>query len=1305
MSYYNQIKNCLCGNYTGGAKEANSVIDTIKNNKKEIMKEYEDIRNLSQDELISKIIALEALQTEQNKKLEKALDEKRKANRALEGALAEKKGELMIRKDIEVFNLLNLYRFFNKYDEGLLYHPDEDKRKKDEEGNFIIDKALYEFDPLFSAFDKNIDNYRPHQQRFIKDWSVSAQELVIMYYGVGTGKTLIAITAAEEYVRLNIKSYVYFLMPSSLILNTILEMFKFGIDPTIKDDEGNNIYNFISYAQLLRTKYDFKDNSLLIVDEIHNLRNLYTQEINIKVSARKWKPSGNYSLVGSVLAEQLLDNSHNFIRKIFMTGTLFVNSSKDLEPIISIGYNKRPLLKLDKDEYNTIMTNEDAFKDYYEGLVSFYRISGDEKKRMPSVFYYFEMINMPPATNTEKKAKDPYFINSRTEGAEEKIMWIIQFLKQHAGEKTLIFAQFIDRSLRPLTKTLEYMNMDFVIITGELSQEEKMEAVGRYNRDEVKILLFSLAIKEGISFKETDNFIVYNPYWNYAILEQVIARGIRLNSHKKGFKSMINVYLLCVADNKNKTPDKHFYNNPIEWGEMAKEIMDKDIKTLKFEKNEKGELKTPFHYNFGSRDIDLYNRMFNKQAEINDFEGRIFKLPSFEEVNNNENSEFIKIYNEALLDYQRANGKLPTNKQMIELKRNLYREFYQGVVSETNNKIKRFTDDTNYKTSRNPDLQDIADFTNYPDLEDEIRKLLSKDAPLDKIFEKFGIDKTMITTFQANFTPLDQVRNLIELSGIKSNNKDKIKILEGTAGIGNMVAGLMELNNKQNFMVDCNELNKVFYQIGKVLYEDLDNVYWYNNDFLNYVSKYNYDYIIGNPPFNLRTTIKGQDKTLYDIDFIEKAYNMLSDDGILAFIISSRFQRDQTQHFKNFNTYIDEIKKVDADNVIIEPLETGFKKDKGLAKEMETNYGMVYIIIKKLPSYFMDLSKPQNAIYDTNDRIARQQELRNEKMIKGMNEKKPRKKKSNEGIEENEEDNEIQPKVIKKKKETKAQIEAKKKELDDKIKESIIQEATPPKAEEKFINKEFFNKEIQTKLNKKIDENYKRLEKYFKDDKELKDKTDEFIKETIDNRYKRYLIQKEKNENNSSLTDEQKIKETKEDERIMVRKIDASVNNYIESIIDMIRKEKIEKQQMEEKLSRIHKKQEEEAKAAEEKAKAKAKEKADKAKAKAAEAKPKAKADESSKEAKAERLKQYNEYRNDENYLRYLEQIKELEKELNNLKKIDTSLLKPKPRALTIHNNKIKKIKEEIENKQGSMSNVIIKYRNKYLHAIYDDIL
>lgn len=1044
MNIYDKLKNCLCGNYQGGAKEQTDAIKLIKENKEEIMKEYDKIKGLSQEDLIQKIIELEKLASQKDKELDiarkdalKEKKEKEKAEKALEGALAEKKGELAVRKDVESFNLLNLYRFFNKYDEGLLYHPDDNKRKRDDDGNFIVDRALYAYDPFLSAYDKNIENYRPHQKRFIADWSVSVQELVLMYYGVGTGKTLIAITCAEEYLRLNKNSYVYFLMPSSLVLNTILEMFKFGIDPTITDEEGNNRYVFISYAQLLRTKFNFRDKSLLIVDEIHNLRNLKSQEINEKVSARKWKPTGNYSLIGSVLANQLLDNSHNFIRKVFMTGTLFVNSSEDLEPVMAIGYNKRPLLKMDKEEYYAMLRDDEAFKNYYEGLVSFYRISGDEKKRMPTAIYHFPIAEYGNIREDRGELKkDPYFINSRTLGTQYKIEWIINFIKTHKNDKTLIYTQFLDRSLKPLTKTLEFMGIPYATISGQLSQEEKMEVVGRYNRDEVKILIFTLAIKEGISFKETNNFIVYNPYWNYAILEQIIARGIRLNSHKEGYKSTINVYLLSVASHTDKgySDEKNRpYKNALEWSKIAEDIMNNDIKTLKFEKDKEGNLLSPFFEDFASRDINLYNRMFNKQAEINDFESRILKLPSFEEVNNNENSEFLKTYNQALLDYQEANGKLPTNKQMIELKRRLYKEFYDETLKETNKNIKRFTDDTNYRTTRNPDLEEIADFTDYPDLESEIRTLVKKGASLDKIFEKFKIDKTTITTFQANFTPLEHIRKLLELCKLEDDPNNKIKILEGTAGIGNMVSGLMELKNKQNFMIDCNELNKVFYQIGKVLYEDLDNVFWYNMDFMRFVSKYNYDYIIGNPPFNLRTkSIVGKDITLYDIDFVEKAYNMLKDNGTLAFIISSRFQRDEKQHFKNFNIYLEEMKKVDDNNVIIEPLDIGFKKDKGLAKDMETSFGMVYIILKKLPNYFMNLKKPLNAIYKTEERMNLIREDKTDKEKKRTEKKlKKTQKKDNEGIEENEEDNETQPKV---RRQTKAQ---KKKEIDDKIRESI----------------------------------------------------------------------------------------------------------------------------------------------------------------------------------------------------------------------------------------------------------------------------
>ena len=455
---YDRIKSCLCPNsYIGGAKsKKNDIIDIVNENKDELLNSYDALKGLTQDELIAKLVEMEQDTIKAKAEVEIEKKKTKQANKALEAALAEKTEITRIPKTIDIFNLLNLYKFFNKYDEGLLYHPEDDIRAKDEDGNYIVDKSTYLYDPFNTAFDKNIDKYRAHQQRFIRDWSVSVQELVIMYYGVGTGKTLIAITCAEEYTRLNKNSYVYFLMPSSLILNMILEMFKFGIDPTIEDNEGNKIYNFISYAQLMRTDFNFMDNSLLIVDEIHNLRNLFTQEINEKVSARKYKPTGNYSLLGSVLASKLLDNSSLFIRKIFMTGTLFVNSSLDLEPIIAIGYNKRPLLKLDKDEYIAIQTNDELFKNFYQGLISFYRTSGEALKTLPTIKYHFPIIDYPSLREdmgdlTKDKNKDPYFINSRTLGTVEKVQWIINFIMKNQNKKSLIYTQFINKALKPLT--------------------------------------------------------------------------------------------------------------------------------------------------------------------------------------------------------------------------------------------------------------------------------------------------------------------------------------------------------------------------------------------------------------------------------------------------------------------------------------------------------------------------------------------------------------------------------------------------------------------------------------------------------------------------------------------------------------------------------------------------------------------------------------------------------------------------------------------------------------------------------------
>ena len=181
----------------------------------------------------------------------------------------------------------------------------------------------------------------------------------------------------------------------------------------------------------------------------------------------------------------------------------------------------------------------------------------------------------------------------------------------------------------------------------------------------------------------------------------------------------------------------------------------------------------------------------------------------------------------------------------------MYLEYYKQKISELDKRIVRFNEDLRYRENRNPNLEEKASSDKYGDKSVEIKKLIKKNAPIGDYMKLFNIGKQDITLFQANFTPSSEINIVIDKSGIKNDKRTNIKILEPTAGVGNFVDNLLKLENKFNFMIDCNEYNNAFYQIGKNMYDEIDNVKWYNGDFWIYQNKYNYDYILGNPPFNL----------------------------------------------------------------------------------------------------------------------------------------------------------------------------------------------------------------------------------------------------------------------------------------------------------------------------------------------------------------------------------------------------------------------------------------------------------------------
>ena len=366
----------------------------------------------------------------------------------------------------------------------------------------------------------------------------------------------------------------------------------------------------------------------------------------------------------------------------------------------------------------------------------------------------------------------------------------------------------------------------------------------------------------------------------------------------------------------------------------------------------------------------MYNIMFNKQEEINLYEKRILSLPSFEKVNNVENNEFIKSFNAILLDMNLTNPL--SRKQELELKRDMYKSFYQDEINKINKRIIRFEGDSSFKENRNPDLEQIIENRPQADIVDKVEKLIKDGASLDKIFSAFDISKTEITSFQANFTPENEVMDLIEKSGIKNDMRPNLKVLEPTAGIGNVIGGLLKQPNAFNYMIDGVEIHNVFFQIAKAQYGGIDNVNLLNVDFLKLQNKYNYDYIIGNPPFNLRsyedkktegsrkkgTTAKFEkrDKTYFDVDFVAHAYNLLVDGGKLAMIISNRHRRQpDIQPFKKFNQYLE---LLGEGNVQVYQ-SSQFKADKGVTKAMETNFGMEIIVLTKMPNRLIELDGQQ----------------------------------------------------------------------------------------------------------------------------------------------------------------------------------------------------------------------------------------------------------------------------------------------------------------------------------------------------------
>jgi len=149
-------------------------------------------------------------------------------------------------------------------------------------------------------------------------------------------------------------------------------------------------------------------------------------------------------------------------------------------------------------------------------------------------------------------SEGPIFVysNFKEEGG---IKAFIKFIEYHGWKNYITYGQGKKR---------------FAIWSGEETQKVKEEIKFIFNQksnsdgSNIKMILGSPSIKEGVSLLRVEQVHIIEPYWNLSRIIQIMGRAIRFCSHKDVSKKkrLVNVYLYLATYSGEKTIDQYIWS-------------------------------------------------------------------------------------------------------------------------------------------------------------------------------------------------------------------------------------------------------------------------------------------------------------------------------------------------------------------------------------------------------------------------------------------------------------------------------------------------------------------------------------------------------------------------------------------------------------------------------------------------------------------------------------------------------------------------------------------------------------------------
>lgn len=315
-----------------------------------------------------------------------------------------------------------------------------------------------------------------------------------------------------------------------------------------------------------------------------------------------------------------------------------------------------------------------------------------------------------------------------------------------------------------------------------------------------------------------------------------------------------------------------------------------------YNKNKNGDKYKRWYWNEVAPCIHTRNDILASQNTIHPSDNRVFSIrelmkmmsipdefrwtnKSFEELNNLTIEEKRKFLKQEELNIRHCIGEAVPTKIFEKIAKNIKKALTQKLLSvnEINKIIIKYN------------LTNVENLSNF--IKENKSKYNAND--LYSIVELANLNRV---ENKAYFTREDIVFNIInKLPEFK--NKKTIKILEPSVGIGNFLPLLFEkYKNIQNVILDVIDIDSNSLQILKVLLDKIKmpsnfSINFIQADFLLWKNSYNYDLVVGNPPFGKIT----KNKELLE-KYKQSIYNK-NTNNIFSFFIEKALKISQYTSF------------------------------------------------------------------------------------------------------------------------------------------------------------------------------------------------------------------------------------------------------------------------------------------------------------------------------------------------------------------------------------------------------------------------